>query len=313
MNASKVPFLSVVIPIFNEEESLNVSLDTFRNVLDTIDYEYEVVAVNDGSTDKTSALLNSWKSKWAELRVIELISNSGHMAAITAGLENSRGNWIITIDVDLQDPPNVIPEMLTMAIEQKIEVVYGVRDDRSSDSWFKRTSAEMYYRLLSKAMGMYIPMHAADCRMMSRRVVDCLISLPEKQKVYRLLVPSLGFTFQEFKYTRDERVAGKTHYSTRKMLTLAITSITSFSTFPLRVSTYFGFLGLLIFLLGLIYVLYGYSTGNTSPGWASIILVVLFMGATQLISIGILGRYVANLYTEAQGRPIYLLSDEDES
>lgn len=304
------PKLSVVIPIYNELDILEVSLIEFRKVLDQLDYTYEVLAVNDGSTDGSTEVLRNWQSKWNQLRVLELLANRGHMAAITAGLENASGEWVITIDVDLQDPPAVIPRMLDMAISDDLHVVYGVREDRTSDSWFKRNSAFLYYKILSKALNMHVPMNAADCRLMSRAVVEALNTLPEKQKVYRLLVPYLGFSFGEYKYVRSERQAGKTHYSTGQMVNLALNSITTFSTKPLRMSTWTGLAGLFVFVFGLVYVAYGYSQGNTSPGWASIVLAVLLVGALQLLSLGILGRYIANMYVELQNRPIYNLKED---
>lgn len=299
------PILSVVLPIFNEEEILNYSLESFRKTLDDMNVEYEVLGVNDGSTDKTQELLNQWSKDWPQFRSVELVNNRGHMAAITAGLDFALGDYVITIDVDLQDPPTIIPKMLDLATKEQLHVVYGIRNDRSSDTWFKRNSANLYYNILSKLLKMDVPINAADCRLMSRQVVNVLKTIPEKQKVYRLLVPYLGYPSGEIRYARNERFAGKTHYSTKQMMNLAITSLTTFSTAPLRIATWTGSLGLFIFIVGCAYVGFGYLTGNTSPGWASLILAILFMGTLQLLSLGILGRYVANMYTEVQNRPVY--------
>ena len=299
--------LSVIVPIYNEELVIDKSFTEFKEVLDKLEYNYEFVAVNDGSLDNTEARIKQWLEKWPQLRSVSLAANRGHMAAITAGMETSTGEYVLTIDVDLQDPPSVIPKMLDMALSQKLHVVYGVRENRSTDTWFKRTTAHIYYKLLSKILGIYVPMHAADCRLMSRAVVQVLNSLPEKQRVYRLLVPYLGFSYGEFKYSRETRVAGETHYSLRQMLNLTWVSITSFSTAPLRISTWAGISGLFLMFSGLIYVGVGLFKGSTSPGWASTVLVVLLMGSLQLITLGILGQYIAKIFIQVQGRPIYQL------
>jgi glycosyltransferase involved in cell wall biosynthesis len=304
--------LSVVVPIFNEELVIHKSFQEFRKALDTLDHRYEIVAVDDGSSDNTQDLLQQWVHMWPEVKLVTLVANRGHMAAITAGLENSSGDFVLTIDVDLQDPPEIIPKMLDMALTQNLHVVYGVRENRTKDTWFKRTTAHLYYKLLGRVLGIYVPMHAADCRLMSKTVVQVLNSLPEKQRVYRLLVPYLGFSFGEYKYARETRVAGKTHYSLKQMLNLTWVSITSFSTAPLRISTWAGFSGLILLLAGLIYVGFGWLQGNTSPGWASTVSVVLLMGSLQLITLGILGQYIAKIFVQVQDRPIYNLKTSND-
>jgi glycosyltransferase involved in cell wall biosynthesis len=307
---SRSIILTVVLPIFNEEEILTYSLEIFRKTLDEMDISYEVLGVDDGSTDKTQNILDIYAEQWPQFRYLQLVSNRGHMAAITAGLDFSLGEYIITIDVDLQDPPSIIPKMLDMAMQEHLHVIYGVREDRRSDTWFKRNSARAYYKILSRLLEIDVPINAADCRLMSRQVVEVLKRIPEKQKVYRLLVPYLGYPSGEFRYTRDERIAGKTKYDTKRMINLAITSLTTFSTAPLRLSTWIGISGLLTFLLGSGFVGYGYMIEKTSPGWASMVLVVLFMGTLQLLSLGILGRYVANMYVEIQNRPVYEVKND---
>jgi glycosyltransferase involved in cell wall biosynthesis len=306
------PFLSVVFPVFNESEVIDISFKAFKETLDKFSFAYEVVAVDDGSTDDSFSKLENWADLWPELKVLSFISNKGHMAAITAGLKAASGDWVVTIDVDLQDPPDVIPKMLDLAKSQNVDVVYGIRGDRKSDTWFKRTTAKFYYKLIGRVTGIEVPIHAADCRLMSRRVVNELCKFPEIHKVYRLLVPWLGFPSQNYKYTRNERAAGKTHYNLRKMVVLAWTSITSFSAAPLRIAIWIGFVGILSMLIISGYVLVGWLSGEVYPGWTSLMLVVLFLGSLQLLSLGILGEYVSKLYSESQRRPLYILKEPIE-
>ena len=307
------PFLSVVFPAFNEPEVIDISFKAFRETLDEISFAYEVIAVNDGSTDDSINKLENWAALWHELKVISFISNKGHMAAITAGLEAASGDWVVTIDVDLQDPPDVIPKMLDLALSQNVDVVYGIRGDRKSDTWFKRATAKFYYKMIGRVTGIEVPMHAADCRLMSRRVVNELCKFPEIHKVYRLLVPWLGFPSQNYKYTRDERAAGKTHYNLRKMVALAWTSVTSFSATPLRIAIWIGFVGIFSMFIISGYVFFGWLSGEVYPGWTSLMLVVLFLGSFQLLSLGFLGEYVSKLYSESQRRPLYILNEPVEN
>jgi glycosyltransferase involved in cell wall biosynthesis len=306
------PFLSVVFPVFNESEVIDISFKAFKETLDNFSFAYEVVAVDDGSTDDSFSKLENWADLWPELKVLSFISNKGHMAAITAGLKAASGDWVVTIDVDLQDPPDVIPKMLDLAKSQNVDVVYGIRSDRKSDTWFKRTTAKFYYKLIGRVTGIEVPMHAADCRLMSRRVVNELCKFPEIHKVYRLLVPWLGFPSQNYKYTRNDRAAGKTHYNLKKMVVLAWTSVTSFSAAPLRIAIWIGFVGIFSMLIISGYILVGWLSGDVYPGWTSIMLVVLFLGSLQLLSLGILGEYVSKLYSESQRRPLYILKEPIE-
>jgi dolichol-phosphate mannosyltransferase len=306
------PKLSVVIPIYNEFEVLDISFNKFRETLDQLPYSYEVIAINDGSTDDSNHKLKTWSSIWPELRILSFMSNKGHMAAITAGLKDANGNWVMTIDADLQDPPEVIPKMVELAITQKVDVIYGIRSDRKSDTWFKRTTAKIYYKLIGRLSGIEVPVHAADCRLMSRRVVEELNRFREIHKVYRLLVPWLGFPSLDFHYPRNERAAGETHYNLRKMVILAWTSITSFSAAPLRVAIWIGFSGIISLAMVSLYVLLGWSSGNVYPGWTSLMLVTVFMGSLQLLSLGILGEYISKLYAQSQERPLYILKEPND-
>ncbi|WP_312897525.1 glycosyltransferase family 2 protein [Kitasatospora kifunensis] len=302
--------LSVVIPMYNEEEALPALVARLRPSLDGIGAPYEVVAVNDGSADGTSALLHQLRSEWRELRVVELRRNSGHQAALTAGLHSSVGRYVASIDADLQDPPEKIAEMLELAKRDKLDIVYGVRSDRSTDTGFKRRTAGLYYWLMRRMVGKRVPSQAGDFRLLSREAVDALKALPDQQQVYRLLVPWLGFPSGQVTYHRDERVAGETKYPLSKMIRLAVDSITNFSAAPLRIATwlgvasFFGCFGMLVATLGI------YVAGHTVPGWASLFVAMLFLGGIQLICIGLLGEYIGRIYTAVQRRPTFFIGHD---
>ncbi|GHH71192.1 glucosyl transferase [Kitasatospora indigofera] len=302
--------LSVVIPMYNEEEVLPVLVERLRPVLDGTGVRYEVVAVDDGSTDKTAARLEDLRARWPQLRVVALRRNSGHQAALTAGLHSARGAYVASIDADLQDPPEKIPEMLDLARSQRLDIVYGVRSDRSTDTGFKRRTAGAYYWLIRRLVGKNVPSQAGDFRLLSREAVDALKTLPDQQQVYRLLVPWLGFPSGQVSYQRDERAAGETKYPLRKMVGLAITSITSFSAAPLRLATWLGVVSFFTCLAMLVFTLTAYALGNTVPGWTSLFTAMLFLGGVQLICFGLLGEYVGRIYTAVQQRPTYFVASD---
>ena len=301
------PVLSVVIPMFNEEDVLPLLVHRLRPVLDGIGEPYEVVAVDDGSTDTTAAQLIGARRTWPELRVVRLRRNSGHQAALTAGLHRSRGDFVASIDADLQDPPEKIAEMLHLARAKQLDIVYGVRVDRTTDTAAKRGSARAYYWLMRRLAGVHVPTNAGDFRLLSRATVDVLKQLPEHQPVYRLLVPWIGFPSGEVSYVRESRAAGRTKYPLSKMVRLAADSVTSFSAAPLRLATWLGVLSFFFCLLMLAYVVIAFVLGYTVQGWASVLACVLFLGAVQLICLGLLGEYLGRLYATAQGRPAYFV------
>ncbi|MEU9130047.1 glycosyltransferase family 2 protein [Kitasatospora sp. NPDC048540] len=302
--------LSVVVPMFNEQEALPALVERLRPVLDGIGVRYEVVAVDDGSADKTPALLRDARAAWPELRVIRLRRNSGHQAALTAGLHRSAGAYVASIDADLQDPPEKIPEMLELARTRQLDVVYGVRGDRSTDSGFKRRTAGAYYWLMRRLAGKQVPAQAGDFRLLSREAVDALKSLPDQQQVYRLLVPWLGFPSGEVHYHRDERVAGETKYPLSKMVRLALDSVTGFSAAPLRIATWLGVVSFFTCLAMLVFTMTAYLAGHTVPGWTSLFTGILFIGGVQLICVGLLGEYIGRIYTAVQRRPTYFIADD---
>ena len=298
-------FLSVVVPLYNEAAVLPLLVDRLRPVLDGLDRTYEVVAVDDGSTDTTAAVLSRFSRQWPQLRIVRLRANAGHQAAISAGLERSRGAWVVTIDADLQDPPETIPEMIDAALRERVDVVYGVRVDRSSDTAFKRHTAAAFYRLIGGISGTDAPRDAGDFRLMSRATVDAVNTLPETNRVLRLVVPTLGFPSTQVGYRRGERAAGSSKYPLSKMLKLSIDSITGFSMAPLRLATWFGLGGFAIAVVLLAYAIISKVVGNTTPGWTSTLLVVAGFGGLQLLCLGILGEYVGRVYLQQQQRPTY--------
>ncbi|MET9270419.1 glycosyltransferase family 2 protein [Kribbella sp. NPDC003557] len=301
------PELSVVVPMYDEEEVLPIFFERMHPLLDGLGITYELLVVDDGSRDRTAALLLEAAKDWPQLRVVRLLRNSGHQAAQSAGFRRARGRYVVTIDADLQDPPEVIAEFLQAVREQDVDVVYGVRSDRSSDSWAKRTSARLYYRLMCRLVGKDIPFDAADFRLVTRRVVDAVNALPDDGRVFRLVIPWLGFPSTEVKYVRAERAAGSTKYSVSKMVRLAFDSVTAFSAAPLRLATWLGLLGGAMSGLFVVGALVIKLTGRSIPGWTSTVLAVSVIGAIQLLCLGLLGEYVARLFQSSQRRPQFLV------
>ncbi|MFD0399135.1 glycosyltransferase family 2 protein [Kitasatospora sp. NPDC127121] len=309
------PLLSVVMPIYNEQEALPLTVERLRPILDGLAVDYEVVGVDDGSTDATPVVLQKVRQDWPEFRIVRFARNSGHQAALTAGIHRARGDYVVSIDADLQDPPEKIPEMLDLAREQGFDVVYGVRGDRATDTAFKRRTAGAYYWLMRKLVGKRMPNQAGDFRLLSRAAVEALKQLPEHQPVYRLLVPWLGFPSGEVVYVREERVAGGTHYPLSKMVRLALDSVTNFSAAPLRLATWLGLVSFVVCLALAVYTTLSYALGATVPGWSSLFIGMLFIGAVQLICVGLLGEYVGRIYSAVQARPTYFVgydSADDE-
>ncbi len=297
--------LSVVVPMFNEEAVIPALVARLRPALDGLGVAYEVVAVDDGSADRTAALLFEHGRTWPELRLVKLRGNSGHQAALTAGLQRARGEWVVSIDADLQDPPETIAEMLRVARDQGLDVVYGVRSDRSTDTAFKRHTAGAYYRLMRRMVGGDVPAQAGDFRLLSRDVVEVLKQLPERAPVYRLLVPSLGFASGSVPYVRERRAAGETKYPLRKMVALAWDSAANFSAAPLRIATWLGAGAFVSCLVLMVFGVVVWANGTVIPGWTSLFIAVLMLSAVQLICLGLLGEYVARIYKTVQNRPTF--------
>jgi glycosyltransferase involved in cell wall biosynthesis len=304
------PVLSVIVPMFNEQPVVALLVGRLRPVLEDLADAYEVVFVDDGSTDLTPALLERTRREWPEVRVVRLRANAGHQAAISAGLCRALGDYVVTLDADLQDPPEVVTAMLEVARRTGVDVVYGVRTDRSSDSWFKRHSAAVFYRLVGKLSAAAPPSQAGDFRLMSRAAVDAVVALPEHNRVLRFVVPALGFPSETVGYVRAPRAAGTSKYPLTKMLSLSLDAFAGSSIAPLRFATMLGLGGAVMSLAFGVYVLVSLLLGSTVAGWASTVLIVSSVGAVQLLCLGVLGEYVGRTFTQLQGRPAYYVASD---
>jgi glycosyltransferase involved in cell wall biosynthesis len=301
--------------MYDEEAMIPLFVARLRPVLDGLGRRYEVVVVDDGSRDTTPALLDKARRDWPQLRLVRLRANAGHQAALSAGLQRARGAWVATIDADLQDPPETLAAMLTEVEACGADVAYGVRNDRSSDSAFKRLTAAAYYRMIRRLVGHHVPSDAGDFRLMSRATVNAVNRLPEQNRVLRLVVPALGFPSVQVAYRRDERAAGTTKYPLSRMIRLSVDSLTGFSIAPLRLATWFGLGGAIVTAIVVALAMIAFLTNHTVPGWTSTFVAVATVGAVQLLCLGLLGEYVGRLYTQLQGRPTYYVaydSNEDE-
>jgi glycosyltransferase involved in cell wall biosynthesis len=306
--------LSVVTPMYNEREAVDHFVARLRPVLDALQVTYEVIAVDDGSADGTIGRLMQLRADWPQLRVVKLRRNVGHQTALAAGLHASHGEYTVSIDADLQDPPETIGEMLAKARDSKLDVIYGVRSDRSTDTVFKRTTAGAYYWFMRRLVGNWVSPQAGDFRLLSRQVVDVLKALPEQRPVYRLVVPSLGFPSAEVTYVRAERVAGETKYPLSKMIKLSLDSVTSFSAAPLRLATWLGIVSFVACIILIIAGLSAWGFGVVVPGWTSLYVAVLLLGGVQLICLGLLGEYIGRIYAAMQNRPQFLVAfDTDQA
>lgn len=304
------PFLSIVCPCYNEEDVIEHFLVEMSNVLISTGKSYEIVFINDGSKDKTLDVLKEAKTRYEHIRILNLSRNFGKEVALTAGLESARGETIVPIDVDLQDPPELIPDFIKK-YEEGYDVVLAKRADRTSDTRAKRFTAEIFYKLHNKMSDIKIPDNVGDYRLMSRRVVEELKKLPESQRFMKGMFAWVGFKTTTIEYKREERVAGETSFNGWKLWNFAIEGITSFSTAPLKVWLYIGFiLSFLSFIYASIIVIKTLILGVDSPGYASLITVILFLGGIQLMGIGILGEYIGRIYLESKNRPVYIIENE---
>ncbi|MBF9143088.1 glycosyltransferase family 2 protein [Microvirga sp. SRT04] len=303
--------LSVVIPLYNEEANLGELYQRLLRVLEPLALPggFELVFVNDGSRDHTLPLLLALAARDMRVRYIDLSRNFGHQIAVTAGLDRATGAAVVIIDADLQDPPELIP-LLRDKLREGHDVVYAKRRSRQGDSAAKRLTARLFYRLLARITHVSIPVDTGDFRIVSRKVVEGLRQMPEQNKFIRGQISWMGYRQTFIEYDRAERAGGATGYTYRKMMRLALDGITAFSDVPLKVATISGFLVSGIAFLVALYTLYArFITRDYQPGWASLMLSILFLGGVQLISVGIIGEYIARLSANVRQRPLYLISD----
>jgi polyisoprenyl-phosphate glycosyltransferase len=304
-----IPVISIIVPVFNEKETLPELMRRLTPVLDSTGEPWELILVDDGSRDGSTEIIRELGRQDARVRPIIFARNFGHQIAVTAGLDYSRGKAVVIIDADLQDPPEVILDLIAKWREG-YQVVYAVRSEREGESWFKTFTASIFYRLIYRITDVKIPLDTGDFRLMDRAVVNVMNRMREKHRFLRGMSAWVGFQQVGVSYRRAARFAGKTKYPFRKMLKLALNAVTSFSYFPLQVSTYFGFFIASIAILAIPVVIIGRLMGSQAFfGQATTLISVLFLGGVQLICFGILGEYIGRIYDEVKGRPLYIVSE----
>lgn len=302
------PRVSVVVPIYNEQDVIGELRSRLIPVLEPLG-PFEVLLINDGSTDRTASILDEICISDPRLKAIHFSRNFGHQAAVTAGLRECSGRCAVVIDADLQDPPQTIQQMVEIW-DKGFDVVYAVRRKRAGDGWFKRATAFLFYRLLGRLTEVEVPPDSGDFCLLDRRVLDVLNAMPERNRYLRGLRAWVGFRQTKLEFDRAERFAGETKYPLAKMVSLAFNGIFSLSKAPLRLAMYFGIAAaVLSFLLGLFFIV-GKITGTVSVvrGWASTFVAVLFLGGVQLICIGAVGEYIGRIYDEVKARPLYVIA-----
>jgi dolichol-phosphate mannosyltransferase len=302
--------LSIVVPCFNEEPCLD---ELHRRLgaaaREAVGGDYELVLVNDGSRDGSWAAMQRMAAEDSHVVAVNLSRNHGHQLALTAGLDLCRGDTILVIDADLQDPPELLPAMLSAMRDQHADVVYGVRKSRAGETAFKRATAHGFYRLLSRATEVDIPLDAGDFRLMSRRALDALLAMPEQARFIRGMVAWIGFRQVPFAYDRAERFAGSTKYPLKKMMRFAFDALTGFSSAPLKLASHAGLWLSLGSVLLILYIAYAWVAGRSIQGWTSLMLVVVVLGAIQMFVLALMGEYIGRLYNEAKRRPLYIVQE----
>jgi polyisoprenyl-phosphate glycosyltransferase len=317
MNAlsAKTPqdFISIVVPCFNEEESIARLVERCRASASVVGENYEIILVDDGSTDNTWRIIQEQIEGNKNLIGLRLSRNFGHQVALTAGLSAVNGNVVLVIDADLQDPPELLSPMLARMKESRADVVYGQRRSRAGEGWFKRKSASVFYRLLGKATDIVIPRDTGDFRLMSRRVSDLIAQMPERDRFIRGMVASVGFKQVPFEYDRQQRFAGKTKYPFLKMVGFATDAFLGYSMVLLRFSSIaaLGLLLVLLFVAG--YSLYSWMYLEIVPGWTSIMISIIVAAFFQLVSLSIIGEYVGRIYLSTKERPLFIVDEVERS
>jgi glycosyltransferase involved in cell wall biosynthesis len=305
----KKTVISIVVPVYNEEEVVFESYKRLKGVLESLNEPYELIFVNDGSRDATPVILRRICEADATVHLIDFARNFGHQTAITAGMDYASGDAVVVIDADLQDPPEVIPEMIAKWREG-FDVVYGKRAERKGETFFKRFTSAAFYRVLQSLTDVDIPVDTGDFRLIDRKVCDALKQIKERNRYVRGLISWLGFRQTGVEFVRDKRFAGETKYPLKKMLRFAFDAITSFSFKPLKLSSYVGVtisLGGFAYLMVVLYL--KFFTDRTVTGWASMMAVSLFFNGVVLMMLGIIGEYIGRIYDEAKGRPLYVVRE----
>lgn len=306
---STKPTYTIIAPIYNEIENIEVLHQRVSEVMDSTGEPWEFVMVDDGSSDGSTKAILDLKSKDEKIVPVIFARNFGHQIAVTAGLDHSKGEAVVIIDADLQDPPEVILDLIAKW-KEGYEVVYAIRSKREGETWFKLFTAAAFYRTIQRITDVDLPMDTGDFRLLDRKVVQVMKGMREKHRFLRGMSVWVGFRQTGVEYERAERYAGETKYPLKKMFRLASDAITGFSYFPLKMATYFGFFTAGLSLLALLVAIILRLTGSQLlQGQAVVIIIVLFLGGVQLISLGILGEYIGRLYDEARDRPLYILRE----
>ena len=302
--------VSFIIPCYNEEEVLPLLYQRLNNVSNELkDYECEFIFINDGSKDKTEEIVENLNKNDNRVKLYSFARNFGHQAAVSCGIHRCESDFAIIIDADLQDPPEIIPDMIKEYEKTKTPIIYGKRISREGESLFKKLTASIFYRLINLLSEVQFPVDTGDFRLIDKTVIEAYKSFSENPKYIRGLISWMGFEQKAFEYKRESRIAGTTKYTLKKMLRLALTGILSFSVKPLRISLFFGIMSIfiaIIFSLRVFY-LYLFSPADLVRGWASTIIIILFMGGVQLISLSVISEYLANLFNEVKKRPEYII------
>ena len=302
--------LSIVVPCFNEEACLAALHERLSSAArSAVGDDYEIVLVNDGSRDATWRMMREFSAGDTHVIAVNLSRNHGHQLALTAGLDLCRGETVLVIDADLQDPPELLSEMLATMRREDADVVYGVRKSRAGETAFKRATAHGFYRLLSRATEVNIPVDTGDFRLMSRRALDALLAMPEQARFIRGMVAWIGFRQVPLAYDRDERFAGETKYPLGKMIRFALDALTGFSSAPLKLASHIGLALSVGSVLLIIYIAFAWATGRSIQGWTSLMLVVVVIGAVQMFVLALMGEYIGRLYNEAKKRPLYIVQE----
>ena len=303
--------VSVVVPCYNEESVIEETNAQLNSVLAGAFTDYEIVYVNDGSKDRTKDLLLSFKEDFSKVKSIHFSRNFGHQPAVSAGIKHATGDYIIIIDADLQDPPALIPDMVKKAEEENANVVYAVRKSRMGESWFKKMTAKYYYRLINSMSETQLPLDTGDFRLIDRKVANVFNNIEERQKYIRGIITWIGFKQVPIEYNREERFAGETHYPLSKMIQFAMRGLLYFSKKPLTIATN---LGIALVVLSIVFLVLQFVKWIFFPetfviGWISIFGAIVFFGGIQLLSIGVLGAYIGNIFDEIKNRPEYIVDE----
>lgn len=301
--------LSIVVPVYNEEKVLPLLHERLVNTIADITNDYEIIFVNDGSKDNSLQVIKALATQFLQVKYIDFSKNFGHQIAVFAGLENAKGNAIVIIDADLQDPPELIRNLYEK-LNEGYDVVYAQREQRNGESWHKLLTAKLFYRFINRLSDVPMPLDTGDYRIITKKINAIIVSMPEHNKFLRGQIAWTGFKQTAVSYKREERFAGATNYSYSKMFSFAFDGITAFSNLPLRLATYLGFVVSLLSFIVILYTLYQkYINHDVVPGWSSMMVSVLFIGGVQLICLGIIGEYLGRIMDNVKNRPLYIVQE----